>query len=187
MAIFTYARVSTTGQNIESQLAELQRLYPDAIVYQEKKTGTKKEGRLELDRLMQDIQSGDTLVCYKICRLARNLRELLELVEQLQAKGVNVKFLDLGVDTNTIGGKLMVQILGAFAEFETNQRKERQRIGIDHAMNEGKFKGKQPNRHKYAIIEKYIREGRSTNDIIKLADTSRSTIQRVKRAMKNAA
>ena len=118
-------------------------------------------------------------------RLARNTQELLTIVEDLTRKGAFFRTLDHEIDTSTANGKMFLQILAVFAEFERNNSKERQRIGIDKAKDEGKFKGKQPNKAVHNEIKQLFRQGYTNVVIHKITGASPSTITRVKRTIRH--
>lgn len=142
-----YGRVSSKSQSLDIQINAL----VDAGVsrehlYIEKASGRKREGRAALEELLnRGIRKGDTVVCTRLDRLARSTRDLLQISETLEAKGVDLKVLEQPIDTSTPAGRLFFTILGAFGEFEASIRAERQREGIDAALAKGKaspFKGR---------------------------------------------
>ena len=143
MTLYGYARVSTTDQDLFLQEAAL-RAAGCQVIRSEKKTGTQREGRTELDLLMQFLRKGDTLVITRIDRLARSLKDLQDIVHELKAKGVTLKATEQPVDTATAAGKAFFDMLGVFAEFETNLRRERQLEGIKAAKEKGIYKGRKP-------------------------------------------
>ena len=105
---------------------------------------TRREGRAELDILLQFLRPGDTLVITRIDRLARSLKDLQDIVHELKAKGVTLRATEQPVDTATAAGKAFFDMLGVFAEFETNLRRERQMEGIAAAKVRGAYKGRKP-------------------------------------------
>lgn len=139
--LYGYARVSTTDQDLTLQVEALNSAGCDLVV-SEKATGTSREGREELERLLQFIREGDTLVVTRIDRLARSIGDLQDIVRGLKAKGANLKATMQSVDTSTAAGKAFLDMLGVFAEFETNLRKERQAEGIAKAKAAGVYKGR---------------------------------------------
>jgi len=139
--IFTYARVSTLDQNTDLQDKALKSAYPDAVHRQEKKTGTNMN-RDVLNLLLDMIDQGDKLVVWKLDRLARNMNDLTNIMEKLNSKGASFEILDQKIDTATASGKAFIGMLGVFAEFETNLRKERQLAGIAAAKAKGKHLGR---------------------------------------------
>lgn len=132
MAIYGYARVSTTDQDVTVQLAALKAAGCD-VIRSEKVSGTSRNGREELEMLMSFLRAGDTLIVTRIDRLARSIGDLQDIVRELRAKGVALKATEQPIDTSTAAGKAFLDILGVFAEFETNLRKERQLEGIAQA------------------------------------------------------
>ncbi|WP_136679555.1 recombinase family protein [Neptunomonas sp. XY-337] len=144
MNIFAYCRVSTLDQDTGIQEAALRKAYPTAVVRKETASGTTTEGRGVLELLLEVINEGDKLVVWKLDRLARNMNDLTNIVQTLEDKGASLEILDQKIDTSTASGKAFLQMLGVFAEFETNLRKERQMAGIVKAKAEGKYRGKQP-------------------------------------------
>lgn len=136
MNVFAYCRVSTNEQNSMLQEEAILKAYPNAIVRHEKKTGTTTAGREVLLLLLDMLNAGDRLVVWKLDRLARNMNDLLAIVENVEAKGASLEILDQRIDTSTATGRAFLQMLGVFAEFETNIRKERQLAGIAKAKRE---------------------------------------------------
>lgn len=141
MASYGYARVSTTDQDLAIQEEALRRA-GCTVVRSEKVSGTSLDGRTELQTLLAFLRPGDTLIVTRIDRLARSLRDLQNLVADLKAKGVHLKATEQLIDTSSAAGKAFLDMLGVFAEFETNLRKERQLEGIAKAKAEGVYKGR---------------------------------------------
>lgn len=141
MAVYGYARVSTTDQDLSIQEEALRRA-GCSVVRAEKVSGTSLDGRTELQTLMAFLRAGDTLIVTRIDRLARSLRDLQNLVADLKAKGVHLKATEQPIDTASAAGKAFLDMLGVFAEFETNLRKERQLEGIAKAKAEGVYRGR---------------------------------------------
>ncbi|EIM65485.1 recombinase family protein [Desulfobacter postgatei] len=142
MTIFTYARVSTLDQDTGYQEEALKAAYPDAVHRQEKKSGTSTKGRDILELLLDMMGKDDKLVVWKLDRLARNVGDLCRIVERLTEKGAALEILDQRIDTSTATGRAFLQMLGVFAEFETNLRKERQLAGIKQAKAKGIHMGR---------------------------------------------
>ncbi|ACL61568.1 recombinase family protein [Methylobacterium nodulans] len=141
MAVYGYARVSTTDQDLSLQ-EEALRAAGCEVIRSEKRSGTSTEGRTELQTLMDFARKGDTIVVTRIDRLARSIADLAILVRQLEAKGVALKATEQPIDTSTAAGRCFLQMLGVFAEFETNLRRERQLEGIAKAKAAGVYAGK---------------------------------------------
>ncbi|RYB03061.1 recombinase family protein [Lichenibacterium ramalinae] len=138
---YGYARVSTTDQDLTIQRDALTAA-GCTMIREEKATGTTREGRAELATLLDFMRPGDELVVTRIDRLARSIGDLQDIVRALRAKGVHLRATEQPVDTSTAAGKAFLDMLGVFAEFETNLRKERQLEGIAKAKAEGVYKGR---------------------------------------------
>jgi DNA invertase Pin-like site-specific DNA recombinase len=141
MALYGYARVSTADQN--SQLQE--RALRDAgceVVRTETVSGTRRAGRQELALLIEFLRPGDTLIVTRVDRLARSIKDLQDIVHELQSRGVILQATEQPIDTRTAAGKAFLDMLGVFAEFETNLRRERQMEGIEAAKARGVYQGR---------------------------------------------
>ena len=143
MATYGYARVSTTDQDLTVQREALKAAGCE-IIREEKVSGTSRQGRDELETLLQFLRPGDTLVVTRLDRLARSMDDLSQIVNELQQRGAALKATEQPVDTSTAAGKAFFQMLGVFAEFETNLRRERQMEGIAKAKAKGVYKGRKP-------------------------------------------
>jgi DNA invertase Pin-like site-specific DNA recombinase len=138
-----YARTSTVDQvaGFDSQVEALtnqgcERLFKEQV--------SSVAERKQLDEAISFARSGDVFVVTKLDRLARNTQHLLEIVQTLDSKGVALKVLNLGLDTSTPTGKLMLTMLGAVGQFEREIMLERQKEGVAKAKAEGKYKGRKP-------------------------------------------
>jgi DNA invertase Pin-like site-specific DNA recombinase len=145
MAHVGYARVSTIDQDLSIQKAALKAAGCDPI-RSEKRLGTSTVGRDELRTVLDFLRQGDTLTVTRIDRLARSIGDLQDIVRELRAKGVTLKAAEQPIDTGTPAGKAFLDMLGVFAEFETNLRRERQMEGIAAAKARGVYKGR-PRKH----------------------------------------
>ncbi len=143
MPLYGYARISTLDQDLGIQRAAL-KAAGCGVVRAEAVSGTRRDGRTELAALLQFLNAGDTLVVTRIDRLARSLKDLQDIVHELKAKGVALRATEQPVDTGTAAGKAFLDMLGVFAEFETNLRRERQLEGIKAAKEKGVYKGRKP-------------------------------------------
>ena len=137
-----YIRVSTLEQNTMRQEALMEALGVDEV-YIDRMSG-KNTNRPELQKMMEYVRKGDTVIVESISRFARNTRDLLELVEQLTAKGVEFVSKKEAIDTTTPAGKFMLTVFGAVAELEREYILQRQREGIYIAKELGKYKGRKP-------------------------------------------
>jgi DNA invertase Pin-like site-specific DNA recombinase len=141
MAVYGYARVSTTDQDLTVQVDALKAAGCE-VVRAEKITGTTRQGRKELDTLLDFIRQDDVLVVTKLDRLARSVADLSAIVDTLEKKGAKLRILNASIDTGTPTGRAFLQMLGVFGEFETAIRKERQMEGISKAKASGVYKGR---------------------------------------------
>jgi len=135
-----YARVSTDEQNLDLQLSALKQAGCEQI-YTDKVSGTKAE-RKGLTEALSHLRAGDTLVVWRLDRLGRSLRHLIDTVTDLQERGIGFKSLQESIDTTTSGGKLVFHIFGALAEFEREIIRERTRAGLTAARARGKSGGR---------------------------------------------
>jgi DNA invertase Pin-like site-specific DNA recombinase len=175
MAIVGYARVSTAGQCLDAQLAALREC---ERVFQEKESGAKAK-RIELERMLEFVREGDVVVVTKLCRLARNTRHLLEVVEFLDSKTISLKVLNLGIDTSTPTGRLMLTMIGAVAAFERELLLERQAEGIAIAKQKGKYLGRKPTAMAKAVeVRELLADGMSKRLIAKTLGISVSSVYR---------
>ena len=174
-----YARVSTTDQDTAIQEAALRAAGCD-IIRSEKRSGTTREGRAELDGLLEFLRVGDTLMVTRIDRLARSIGDLQDIVRSIRAKGATLSVIEQPIDTSTAAGKAFLDMLGVFAEFETNLRRERQAEGIAKAKAAGVYTGR-----KRSLDGERIRQlhdegrGLGATKIARTLGVSRSSVYRV--------
>lgn len=141
--IVGYARVSSSGQNLDVQQEQLAAAGCEKI-FAEKRSGCTTEGRDALADAIDFVRDGDVLAITRLDRLARSVIDLHQIIVRLAQKGCGLRVLQQsGIDTTTSTGKLTLSILGAVAEFETDIRKERQRDGIERAKANGVYRGRQ--------------------------------------------
>ena len=138
-----YVRVSTEEQNTARQEALMRELGVEKI-FLEKVTGKTQRGREQLDAMLRYVREGDMVVAESISRIARNTKDLLEIVEQLEEKGVDFTSYKEAIDTRTPAGKFMLAVFGAMAQLEREYILDRQREGIEIAKQNGKYKGRKP-------------------------------------------
>ena len=128
-----YARVSSVGQSLDVQLGKLKDCQK---IFQEKKSGASDQ-RAALKTCLEYVREGDTLVVTRLDRLARSTLHLCQIAAALERKGVSLKVLDQNIDTGSATGRLLFNMLGAIAQFETELRAERQMDGIQKAKERG--------------------------------------------------
>ncbi|MEL7425664.1 MAG: recombinase family protein [Bacteroidota bacterium] len=153
---FGYARVSTKEQNLSMQLDALQK-EGCGRVFEEKMSGAKAD-RPELQRLLDQLREGDVIVIWKLDRLGRSLRDLVNLVNEIQAKGAGLKSLHDSIDTSTPHGKLTFHLFAALAEFERDIISERTKAGLAAARARGRKGGRPPGLSKAAMDKAIIAE-----------------------------
>ena len=142
MALIGYARVSTLEQNEERQLKAFTELGVDKCFID--KCSGKDTARPQLAAMREYVREGDTVIVTEYARLARSVRDLLSIVDELTAKRVQLRSIKEQFDTTTPQGKLMLTIFAGLAEFEREMILDRQREGIEIAKRAGKYKGRQP-------------------------------------------
>ncbi|MGY0162939.1 recombinase family protein [Edwardsiella tarda] len=181
--IFGYARVSSKDQSLERQLVVLKPICDKIIT--EKESGKSTSDRPELLNLLSHLREGDTLVTHSIDRLARNTRDLLELIDNLVARGITVRFIANSMSfDNSPQSRLILTMMGAVAEFERGMIASRRNEGIALAKEKMKYKGRQKNKALHNKIIEMLKAGKNTPDeIAKLCDCGRATVFRVKKEM----
>lgn len=137
-----YARVSTQEQDTALQRDALRAAGCEKL-FEEKASGAQRD-RPQLTSALDYMRSGDTLVVWKLDRLARSLRQLIDTVEELHTRGIGFRSLTESIDTTTAGGKLIFHIFGALAEFERSVIRERTQAGLAAARARGKLGGRPP-------------------------------------------
>ena len=176
-----YVRVSTVEQNEARQLEALKKYDIDKW-FTEKVSG-KDTHRPELQRMLEFVRDGDTIYIHDFSRLARSTKDLLEIVEQLQIKGVELVSNKENIDTSTPTGKLMLTMIAAIAEFERENLLERQREGIAIAKKDGKYKGRKPVNIDETLFkaqfERYKNREINKGEFAKVLDVSRPTLDKL--------
>tara|TARA_R110002153_G_scaffold13412_1_gene49927 strand:+ start:1324 stop:1875 length:552 start_codon:yes stop_codon:yes gene_type:complete len=177
--VIGYIRVSTVSQNAERQLADVKL---DKVF--EEKVSAKTMNRPKLQEMLEFIREGDTVIVHDISRLARNIKDLHELVEMITERGVTLKFkkesLVFTGDKQDAMSQLMLSMLGAVYQFERSILLERQREGIAVAKKAGKFTGRPATVDTQAIIDA-LKVGNSISKTAVLCGVSKSTVQRAKK------
>ena len=157
-----YARVSINDQETATQVAALKAAGCERI-FREKASGGRWE-RPELQRLLDQLRKSDVLVVWKLDWLSRSLRDVLTIMERLGEAGAGFRSLTEAIDTTTPAGRMMMQMVGAFAEFERAMLKERTKAGLDSAREEGRIGGRRPklSPQQQAEIRKMVSKGDKT-------------------------
>ena len=177
MALYGYARVSTNDQDFTLQEQAL-RAAGCEVIRSEKVTGTSRTGRTELQVLLDFLRSGDTLVVTRIDRLARSINDLQDIVYTLKEQGVTLKATEQPIDTRSAAGKAFLDMLGVFAEFETNLRRERQVEGITAAKSRGVYRGRKPSVDTAEIQRLRFEEKLGATAIARRLGVGRATVYR---------
>ena len=184
--IYGYARVSTKGQAKDGNSLEVQenalRAAGAVEIYVDAFTGTKTD-RPEFEKLMKQLQSGDTLIVTKLDRFARSMTQGSELVTDLIEKGIKVNILNIGMMDNTPSSKLIRNIFFSFAEFERDMIVERTQEGKTIAKQNPDFKEGRPKKYSKKQIEHALEllENHSYKQVEDLTGISKSTLIRAKR------
>ncbi len=174
-----YIRVSTVEQNEARQKEGLEPYKIDK--WFEEKVSAKDTNRPQLQAMLDYAREGDTIYIWDFSRLARSTKDLLELVEFMEAKGIILKSIKENIDTSTSNGKLMLTMIGAINEFERANLLERQKEGIAIAKREGKFKGRKEVRinNFEEHYQRYMQRKISKTDLAKELNISRPTLNKL--------
>ncbi|TPL16764.1 recombinase family protein [Mesorhizobium sp. B2-4-10] len=174
---YGYARVSTRDQDLSIQTAALKAAGCE-VIRAEKRSGTSMEKRAELATLLDFLRAGDTLVVTRIDRLARSVGDLQTIMRRLREKGAHLQATDQPIDTSTAAGKAFLDMLGVFAEFETNLRRERQMEGIIKAKAAGVYQGRKASidAERVRVLSK---EGKGATEIAKELKIGRASVYRL--------
>ena len=175
---FGYARVSTEIQNLDRQMDALKKYGVD-IIYNEKMTGTKKD-RPELTKMLERMTANDTVVVESLSRLGRSTKDLIDLTELFEQKGVHLVSLKESIDTSTSTGKLLFTLMSAIAQFERDKIADRTREGLRSARARGR-KGGRPRVNPGCIqkaVKLYHTKQYSIKEIEELTGVKKSTLYR---------
>lgn len=171
-----YARVSTADQNLDVQRDALKRAGV-STVFAEKMSGTSRDGRDELEKVLGALGPGDTLAVVRLDRLGRSLRDLANSADEIDNVGAHLKVLEQGVDAATAAGRAFFGMLAVFAAFETDVRRERQAEGIAKAKGAGVCKGRKRSINPAAVVA-LKRAGRGVTDIAAELGIRRQSVYR---------
>jgi DNA invertase Pin-like site-specific DNA recombinase len=178
MAFYGYARVSSNDQDLALQIQTL-RAAGCEIIRSEKASGASRDGRTELQLLLDFMRKGDTLIVTRVDRLARSIKDLQDIVYALNQQGITLKATEQPVDTRTAAGKAFLDMLGVFAEFETNLRRERQLEGIAAAKARGVYQGRKPRIDAVEVRRLYVDEKMGATAIARQLGIGRASVYRV--------
>jgi DNA invertase Pin-like site-specific DNA recombinase len=174
--LFGYARVSTEDQNLDMQLNALRHYGVDKI-YHEKVTGTRRD-RPELEALLNYVRPGDTVVAWKLDRIGRSFKHLVDLIMGFQKKGIHFVSMKESIDTSTATGKLVFTIFAGLAEFERDVISERTRAGLASARARGRNGGRprKPSKKVDVALKMYDSKTYSLSEITQTTGISKATL-----------
>ena len=174
-----YARVSTQVQDNAIQIEALKKMGCE-MIFEEIISGGRWE-RPKLQELLNYIRKGDTIVVWKLDRLSRSLKDLLFIMEQIEIKEAGFKSLTESIDTTSSAGKMMMQMVGVFAEFERNMLKERTKKGLEYAKQQGRVGGRRPKLKPIQVEEilQFHQNGKSALELSQLFNVHKATIYRI--------
>jgi DNA invertase Pin-like site-specific DNA recombinase len=175
-----YARVSTQDQDTTGQIAALEQSGCERI-FHEKASGGRWD-RPELHRLLGQLRNDDVVVVWKLDRLSRSLKDVLTLMESITKAGAGFLSLTEAIDTTSAGGRMMMQMIGTFAEFERAMLRERTQNGLDAARQQGRVGGRRHKlkKHQQQEIVELVKSGQKTAaDAARLFDVHPSTVSRI--------
>ncbi len=175
-----YARVSSNDQETNLQVAALKSAGCERI-FREKASGGRWD-RPELHRLLEQLRKGDVLVVWKLDRLSRSLRDVLTIMEKLSEAKTGFRSLTEAIDTTTPAGRMMMQMVGAFAEFERAILRERTKAGLDAARREGRIGGRRPKltpQQQTEIIRMVTKGDKTAADAARLFKVHPATVGRL--------
>lgn len=177
--IIGYARVSTVDQDPALQLDALAAAGVEKVFTDHGFSGS-KASRPELDRMLEHLRAGDTVVVWKLDRIARSLRNLLDLVESLSARGIHLRSLTEAIDTSSASGRLVLAVFGALAEFERELVRERTTAGLAAARARGVRVGRREvvTAEQLAQAKTLVAAGHRVGDVAKTLKVGRSTLYR---------
>jgi DNA invertase Pin-like site-specific DNA recombinase len=182
-----YARTSTVEQiaGLEAQERELEAAGAEKVFSERVSSVAKRE---QLETALDFCRHGDVLVVTKLDRLARSMTDLVAITSKLKAKGVELQVLAMNLDTSTPTGKLMLNLMGSFAEFEREIMLERQREGVARAKAEGKYRGRIPTaQRKAAEVVQLRAQGVKPEEIANKLGISRASVFRVLKCQREVA
>lgn len=174
-----YARVSTVDQDLDTQVADL-KAAGCTVIRTEKVSGKSREGRTELQTVLDFLRPGDVVTVVRLDRLGRDTRDVLNIAHEIKEKGASLKVLSPAIDTSGPTGEIVLTVLGMVAQMERQFIKERQRTGIEAAKAKGVYKGGTA-KVDLAVVEKMKAEGKGMTEI---ADSFGVTRQAIYKAMK---
>lgn len=177
-----YARVSKSeGQETAAQFEALRAAgCDDKHIFEETASGGRWE-RPELHRMLDQLREDDVVVVWKLDRLSRSLKDLLTIMEKINEAGAGLRSLTEHIDTVSPAGRMLMQMLGSFAEFEREMIRERTKAGLESARAKGRVGGRRPklSEDQRRVAIEMLEDGKSQADVARLFEVSRATICRL--------
>jgi len=177
MSRIGYARVSSASQDLDIQIDKLAAAGCE-VIRSETGSGASRDGRTELNTVLEFLRKGDELVVHRLDRLGRSTRDILNLVHELDTKGASLRILEPDITTKGEMGCMVVTVLGMVADMELKFIKDRQRAGIEAAKTKGIYKGRKKGVNDAEIHER-IESGQTKAQIAREMGVSRMTVYRV--------
>ena len=178
--MFGYARVSTNEQDTVAQVSALESAGCEKIFWEMASGG--RWDRPELHRLLEQLRKGDVLVVWRLDRLSRSLRDVLMIMERIREAEAGFRSLMESLDTTTAPGRMMMQMVGAFAEFERAILRERTKAGLDAARKQGRIGGRRPKLRpdqQDEIVEMVSKGTKTAADAARLFNVHPATVSRI--------
>ena len=176
---YGYSRVYSNSQSYDLPVENLIKYgVAEDCIRAEKVSGKSLEGRTELNTLMSFLRSGDTLVCTKLDRLGRSVRDIENIVNELEKKNISLVFTDQNIDTSNPTGKCFLQMMSVFAEFERNMIATRRNEGIEKAKANGVQMGRKQSIDRNQVMQ-LKQQGFTPTQIAKKMNINRTTVYRV--------
>ena len=185
MKIHLYARVSTVGQNLRHQVEQLQKEYPEGILYSEKLSGSSKR-KPERERMIEALRAGDLVVATRLSRLSRSMGDMFKVFEQIQDAGANLHVMHESIRTDTSHGRLVFGIMAAINSWQRELIVESTSAGRKSAIANGVKFGRKPTitDAQRKNVRKLLEEGRTYSQINELTGISRAMIYLIKKPEK---
>jgi DNA invertase Pin-like site-specific DNA recombinase len=184
MAVVGYGRVSSVGQSLQIQ-TDLLTKYGCEKLFTEKKSGTSTKKRIELKNCLTYLREGDKLVITKLDRLCRSIKDLSNISDNLNKKGVALVVLEQNLDTSTSTGRLLFNMLGVIGEFENEIRKERVRDGVKKSLENGVKFGRKPklSTQQLSDLKSKRNDGIKISDLVSEFGISRESVYRLTKSI----
>ena len=184
-SLLGYHRVSSASQSLDlGREALIKAGVPENRIYEEKASAKSKDNRPQLQAMIKALREGDECVVHKLDRLARNAKDLLTIVESITNAGASLNILDLGINTGTPVGKMIITVLGAVSELERSYINDRTRAGVRAYIESGGKMGPKPNEKRDKKIRALAKGGMSWTEIAEEVGVSKQTVYRVLRPNK---